>query len=127
MMQLRFLVVDDEERFRANMVKLLTAKGMLAEGAAGADEALAALRRTRPDVVLLDVRMPGTDGVAALPGIRALAPEADVIVLTGHASVDDAVELLARGASEYMVKPCTVDDVLETVTVVRDRRGAGRA
>ena len=65
--------------------------------------------------------------MAALPGIRALAPEADVIVLTGHASVDDAVELLARGASEYMVKPCTVDDVLDTVTVVRDRRGAGRA
>lgn len=126
MTPLRFLVVDDEERFRSNMVKLLTAKGMRAEAAADAEGALEALRREPPDVILLDVRMPGTDGVAALPGIRALAPSADVIVLTGHASVDDAVELLARGAAEYMVKPCTVDEILDTVAVVRDRRGAGR-
>jgi len=126
MTSLRFLVVDDEERFRGNLVKLLTTKGMQAEGAADAEQAFAALRREARDVILLDVRMPGMDGVAALPGLKALAPEADVIVLTGHASVDDAAELLARGASEYLVKPCTVDEILDTVAVVRDRRGAGR-
>lgn len=124
---LRFLVVDDEERFRTNLVKLLTAKGMQARGAADAEAAFDALRQEAADVILLDVRMPGKDGVAALPELKALAPQADVVVLTGHASVDDAVELLARGASEYMVKPCAIDDILGTVAVVRDRRGAGRA
>ncbi|EPR41585.1 response regulator receiver protein [Desulfovibrio sp. X2] len=120
--KLRYLVVDDEDRFRQSLIRLLEAKGMRAEGASDGRAALRALEQKPYDVILLDVKMPGMDGVQALPRIRELAPQAEVIVLTGHASVDDAALLMERGASEYLVKPCGVNEILDTVAVLRDRR-----
>jgi DNA-binding NtrC family response regulator len=101
----RVLVVDDEERYRANMVKLLWIEGFSAQPAATGEEALAILAGEHFDAVLLDIRMPGLSGVGTLKRIRETGCQAEVIVITGHAALDQARELLDLGAYDYLLKP----------------------
>jgi DNA-binding NtrC family response regulator len=119
---IKVLVVDDEERFRWNLMKLLSVKGIQAEGAASGEEALAAAAATEYDVILLDVKMPGMGGVEAMKKLKAAGLKAQVIFLTGHASVDDAVDGLQLGAFDYLLKPCATDLLLEKITTAYERK-----
>jgi DNA-binding NtrC family response regulator len=119
---IKVLVVDDEERFRWNLMKLLSVKGIQAEGAASGEEALAAAAATKYDVILLDVKMPGMGGVEAMKKLKAAGLKAQVIFLTGHASVDDAVDGLQLGAFDYLLKPCATDLLLEKITTAYERK-----
>ncbi|KUG28179.1 response regulator receiver protein [hydrocarbon metagenome] len=121
---IRVLVVDDEDRFRTTLVKLLGAQGLTAEAAPGGEEALALLAEKPFDVVLLDVKMPGLSGQEVLPRIKAAAPGVEVLILTGHASVDIAAEMIAGGAADYLLKPCPLDELVGCVRAVYDRRKA---
>jgi len=121
---IRVLIVDDEERFRQTLVKLLASRGMTAASAGSGEEALEMLGREPYDVVLLDVRMPGMGGMKALPRIKELRPEAEVLALTGHASVDIASEMIGKGAADYLLKPCPLDELLDGIRSAYDR---GRA
>ncbi len=121
---IRVLIVDDEERFRSTLVKLLASRGMTAAAAGSGEEALEVLAREPFDVILLDVRMPGMGGMKALPRIKELRPEAEVLALTGHASVDIASEMIAKGAADYLLKPCPLDELLDGIRAAFDR---GRA
>jgi two-component system, OmpR family, response regulator len=111
----RVLVVDDEERFRTTLTKMLKAQGLAARGAASGEEALEQLKAGPCDVVLLDIRMPGMGGLAALSAIKAADPLVEVIALSGHASLDAAMDLMQRGAYDYLLKPCPVDEVLAKI------------
>ncbi|MGE4291834.1 MAG: response regulator [Desulfovibrio sp.] len=111
----RVLIVDDEDRFRENMVRLLTAQGMVAQGAAGGRQALEALREAEFDVLLLDMKMPEMDGRATFAEIRALGADVQVVVLSGHASVNDAMEMMAQGAFDYLIKPCPTEVLVKKV------------
>jgi len=113
--QPKVLVVDDEERFRATLTKMLTAQGLEVRAAASGEEALEKLKGEQADVVVLDIRMPGMGGMAALTAIKEIDPLMEVIVLSGHASMDAAMELMQRGAYDYLLKPCPIEDVLAKI------------
>ncbi len=108
----KVLVVDDEERFRTTLSKMLKAQGLEVRVAASGEEALEKIKAEPCDVVLLDIRMPGMGGIAALTAIKGVDSLIEVIILSGHASLDAAMELIQRGAYDYLLKPCPVEDVL---------------
>ncbi|EHJ49388.1 response regulator receiver protein [Solidesulfovibrio carbinoliphilus subsp. oakridgensis] len=123
---IRVLIVDDEERFRDTLAKLLTRHGFAVRTAGGGQEALALLGAAPADVIVLDVKMPGLSGQEALPLLRAACPEAEVLILTGHASVDIASAMIAGGAADYLLKPCPTDELEGAIRAVYDRRQATR-
>lgn len=108
---IRVLLVDDEERFLRTTRKLLAKKGYEVLTAGNGKEAIERLSEPFPDVVLLDVKMPGMDGIETLRQIKGLQPDIEVILLTGHASVDTAVEGLRLGAYDFLLKPSPVEDL----------------
>ena len=103
--QLSVLVVDDEEDFRRACAMAARSFGHAVETAASAEEAMERLSAAPADVVLLDILMPETSGLQAVREIKAQFPEAEVIMMSGHASVDWAVEAMRAGAADYLVKP----------------------
>lgn len=105
------LLVDDEDRFRLTLAKMLRSQGLEVREAASGEAALQELATKPCDVVLLDIRMPGMSGLEALKEIKRQAPLTEVIMLTGHASLDVALELMRLGAFDYVLKPCAVEEI----------------
>lgn len=105
---IRLLMVDDEVQFRATTQKILGRKGFDILLAANGEEALQQLEKD-PDVVLLDVKMPGMDGHQVLKEIKKRKPDLPVIMLTGHGKAPSAQEALQQGAFDYLTKPCDID------------------
>lgn len=118
----RVLLVDDEERFRMTTGRLLGVRGFDAVPVGSAKEALDELWKSDYDVVVLDVRMPGMNGIEALAEIKRIRPEVEVIILTGHASVDVAVEIMRLGGYEYLLKPCPIDELVDKIERAYERR-----
>jgi nitrogen regulation protein NR(I) len=109
------LIVDDERPIRRILAVLLQdSRHRVAEAGSG-EEALALLPEFKPDVVLLDLKLPGMDGLEALRRMRAIAPRLDVIMMTAHGSIATAVEAMRRGAFDYVAKPFDNDELLMTV------------
>lgn len=112
MSKMRLLLVDDEERFLATTRILLEKSGVETLTATNGSDALAVLDERPIDVVILDVKMPGMDGVEVLRRIKQKHPLVEVIMLTGHGSVESAVEGLKLGAFDYVMKPMDIPDLL---------------
>jgi DNA-binding NtrC family response regulator len=122
----RILIVDDEERFRLTLSKRLAERGLEVGATVGTGmEALQEIRGKDYDVVLLDVKMPGMDGIQTLGEIKKINPRIEVLLLTGHASVDSAVEGMRLGAYDYLMKPCEIDVLMEKINGAYDIK-AGR-
>jgi DNA-binding NtrC family response regulator len=122
MEQLKMMLVDDEERFLSTTRKLLEKKGFDVQTAASGSEALEMLRASPVHVVILDVKMPGMDGVATLREIKRQFPMVEVIMLTGHATVESAVDGLKSGAVDYLMKPADLEEIIEKATKAFNRR-----
>jgi len=112
---LRVLIVDDEDDFRETIVKRLNARKILAEGAASGIKALQVLENKDFDVIVLDVKMPDMDGIETLRHIKKLKPEIEVIMLTGHASVEFGLKGMQLGAFDYVMKPAPLNELLDTI------------
>ena len=112
---IRVLVVDDEDDFRETVVKRLKMRGLLAEGASGGEAALALLGDRPFDVMVLDVKMPGLDGIETLRRVKQQWPEIEVIMLTGHASVEFGLQGMQLGAFDYMMKPAPIGELVDTI------------
>lgn len=110
-MQPNILVVDDEKDFRDLMVKRLSRQKYGVCGAAGGEEALAIVRDRIFDVALVDLKMPGMDGLELLRRLRSVTPETEVIILTGHGSTETAVEAMKMGAYDYLTKPVDLQEL----------------
>jgi DNA-binding NtrC family response regulator len=109
----RILVVDDDAPFVRAQVILLEDEGFAAESAHSGDAALARLEQPPPvDLVLTDLAMPGMDGLQLLAELRRRRPSLPVIMMTGHGSIDTAVEAMRRGANQYLTKPVDPDELL---------------
>ena len=119
---IRVLLVDDEPVFVDTMSKVLKARGYGVGAAAGGVEALEELQFNRYDVVVLDLRMPGMDGIATLERIRKRDPLLPVILLSGHAGMSKAVEAMQHGAVDYMLKPAPVDKLCERIRSAVEHR-----
>mgnify|MGYP005836624425 CR=1 FL=1 len=118
----KILIVDDEERFRTTMCKLLTIRGFDAVAVEGGPEAIEHAKEQPCDVVILDVRMPEMSGVDVLAEIKKVDADIEVIIMTGYASVDTAKEILTRGAYDYMLKPYSIDELVEKIEAANERR-----
>lgn len=109
---IKVLLVDDEEHFAMALGKRLTKRGMVVEEAHSGEEALDMLEAFEADVVVLDVKMPGMDGLTCLHKIKTQWPLMEVIMLTGHASVEVAIRGMELGAFDYLMKPMEFEELL---------------
>jgi DNA-binding NtrC family response regulator len=110
--ELSVLLVDDEREFLETLMKRLQKRKIKVAGVNSGEEALIIIRETPPDVVVLDVRMQGMDGIQTLREIKKIKPLVEVIMLTGHANLEMAVEGMEVGAFDYLMKPTDVDELL---------------
>jgi DNA-binding NtrC family response regulator len=120
--QPKILLVDDEERFRTNLAKMLTAEGFEVAAVGSGLDALEELDLHAYDVILLDMRMPAMDGFTTLAAIKVRHPDPEVIILTGHASVDAAAEIIRLGACEFLLKPCPLEEVVAKIETAYERK-----
>ncbi|KMY66778.1 chemotaxis protein CheY [Desulfocarbo indianensis] len=116
------MLVDDEERFLSTTSKLLNKKGYEPLTATSGQEALDKLAKEYVDVVILDVKMPGMDGVTALKEIKSRYPLVEVIMLTGHGTIDNAVEGMKTGAYDYLTKPCDLEELITKAEEAYERK-----
>lgn len=124
MKNMKLMLVDDEERFLQTTKKLLAKKGYDVLTAPSGETALEILARHEVHVVILDVKMPGMDGIATLKKIKTLFPLMEVIMLTGHANVEEAVEGMKCGATDYVMKPCDIEKIIDCAKGAFRRRMA---
>lgn len=122
MERFRVLIVDDEEDFVETMVKRLRSKGVEAEGVHRGQTALELLEKQDFDVCVLDVRMPGMDGIETLREMKKKKPAMEVIILTGHGSVESGIQGLQLGAYNYVMKPVPFPELLEQIIQAYERK-----
>jgi two-component system, OmpR family, response regulator MprA len=120
----RILIVDDDEQLRASLRRGLILEGYNAEPAADADEALRLVREHPPDLAVLDVLLPGLDGLEVCRRMRAADSTLPIIMLTARDAVPDRVSGLEAGADDYLVKPFAFEELLARIRVCLRRREA---
>ncbi|QGY40302.1 response regulator [Pseudodesulfovibrio cashew] len=126
MPRIRVLVVDDEPDFLKLIKRRLSKRNVDVDVAASGEEALHFLEEARVDVVILDVRMPGMSGIETLKEIRKRFREVEVIMLTGHGSMQSGIEGMNLGAYDYILKPFSIDDLLTRIRAAREHAGLRR-
>ena len=112
MESIQVLIVDDETEFLETLVKRLIKRQILVEGVTNGEEALERLKEKQVDIVVLDVRMPGMSGLETLREIKKMYGMIEVIMLTGHASMETAIEGMNIGAFDYLMKPIEIDELV---------------
>ena len=122
MEEFRVLVVDDEDDFRETIVKRLQKRKMTAQGAESGEKALDLIDAQPFDVVVLDVKMPGLDGIETLREIKKRKPLIEVILLTGHASMESGIEGIKLGAFDYVMKPANLDELVEKMRQAYEKK-----
>jgi CheY-like chemotaxis protein len=114
--KIRVLLVDDEEQLVINMARVLKVRGFDVSKAFSGYEAVDAIKYGGGfDVVVLDVKMPGMDGIDTLKEIKKWAPDTEVIMLTGHATLSSGTRAIRTGAYDYLMKPCDIADLTEKI------------
>ena len=115
MKKIKLLLVDDEENFVNTLSERLKMRDVPSRVVYSGEEALEAVASDEPDVVVLDLRMPGIDGVEVLRRVKGAHPRIQIIVMTGHGSDDDRSTCLELGAVDYHKKPIDIDRLLESM------------
>ena len=113
MERMKIMLVDDEERFLETTKKLLSRKHVDVITAVDGAQALNELEKNPVHVVILDVKMPGMDGIAVLKEMKKRFPLIAVIMLTGHATLEIAIEGLKSGATDFLIKPADIDEIFQ--------------
>lgn len=116
------LLVDDDTAFRQVMAGELGRLGYEVAAVGTGEDAIERVATAEPEVVLLDLRLPGISGIETLKGIQASSPTTEVIMLTGHGSIDTAIESIRIGACDYVVKPCPMDELQIRIQRALERR-----
>lgn len=121
----RVLVVDDEEDFLETLVKRLEKRDIEAVGVKSGEEALDTMKQKLFDVVILDIKMPGgMDGIQALREMKQMQPLTEVILLTGHASVETSIEGMRLGAFDYLLKPVKLEELMSKLGDAFEKKNA---
>jgi len=115
------LVVDDEEIVRSFLIDVLTDEGYQVASVASGEEAIKLMTREEFDLIITDIKMPGTDGMEVLRVAKARDPNQNVIVMTGYASTETAVESMKLGAADYITKPFNLDQIKIVVAKTLER------
>jgi signal transduction histidine kinase len=118
---IRLLLVDDETDFRRAIARRLTKRGITPAEAANGEECLRLLAEQPMDVVVLDVKMPGMNGIEVLGRIKEKHPETEVILLTGHSTTPDGVAGIKSGAFDYLTKPIELEQLISKIHQAHDK------
>jgi DNA-binding response OmpR family regulator len=119
---IKVLIVDDEKDFTELLSERLETRGFKTRIAFDGNEAISRLKEENADVVLLDVMMPGKSGVETLKEIKNSWPITEVIMLTGHGTVETAIEGMKLGAYDYLIKPTGIEDLSQKITSAYQRK-----
>ena len=122
MESIRLLVVDDEQDFVKLFLKRFERRGFTAAGVHSGQEALEFLQKNEVDIVVLDVKMPVMDGIETLKEIKKRFPLIEVIMLTGHGSVESGIQGMIHGAYDYVMKPFRIEDLMERIKKAYERK-----
>mgnify|MGYP006268894821 CR=1 FL=1 len=122
MEKFKVMIVDDEVDFLETIVKRLQARKIDVTGVESGYQALEVLDNRSPDVIILDVKMPGLDGIETLREMKRKKPLIEVIMLTGHASVESGIQGMQLGAFDYVMKPVALDELLEKIRQAYERK-----
>lgn len=114
----RILVIDDEEIVRVSCKRTLVPEGYEVDTAASGTEGLEFFGKSKYDLVLIDLKMPGMDGIEMLVNIKRQRPEQNIMIMTGYDTVEHVVESISSGAAHYLEKPFTPDTLIERVKEV---------
>ncbi len=117
----KIMLVDDEPEFLEIMAKFFKRRNIGFETAGGCLEALDRLGTDSFDVVIMDVSMPGLDGLACMAEMKKVQPELEVIILTGHASLNVGISGMKKGAFDYCLKPVDFEELLEKIILARKK------
>ena len=118
----RILLVDDEVAFANNLLKLLSKRGYDVVVEYNGADAVSVVGDKEFDVIILDMKMPGMDGIATLKEIKKKAPLVEVVILTGHGSIESGIEGMQLGAFDFLMKPVRIDDLQEKVSEAYRRK-----
>jgi DNA-binding response OmpR family regulator len=121
-MKARILVVDDEETMRRSLADILRLEGYQVLAVSNGNAAVDCIKREAYDLILLDLKMPGMDGLEVLRIATKVSPDTQVILLTAHGSLESAIEALRRDAFDYLLKPCTPQQIVKSVEGALSRR-----
>ena len=121
-MKTKVLIVDDEVDFLEVMGERLAVRGMVVETSSSAAEALKKVDAEPFDAVILDLKMPGMDGLEALNLIKAKRPDCQVILLTGHATVEKGVAAIKGGAMDFIEKPADLEAIADKIKRAKEKR-----
>ncbi len=111
----KVLLIDDEEEFLSTLSERMEIRGMDVKTASNADSAVAALDETEYDAIVLDLQMPEMNGIEMLKAIKVRHPDMQVILLTGHATVEAGIQAMKLGAMDFMEKPADIESLTEKI------------
>lgn len=117
----RILVIDDEEIVRMSCKRALAPEGYDVDSAASGREGLELYQKASYDLVLVDLKMPGMDGIEVLLTIKKQHPEQNIMIMTGYDTVDHIVQAISSGAAHYLEKPFTPDTLIQRITEVLEQ------
>ena len=115
MSAVRVLIIDDEQDFATALAERLRLRGYEATAIFSPDDALATTKEMQPDVVLLDLRLPGVSGIEMLMTMREFVPGVEIILLTGHLDLAQRIQGMRLDAFEYIMKPIEIADLINKI------------
>ena len=118
----RVLLVDDEEDFLQTLSERLKVRGLRVNTSVSGEDALDTVEEQSFDAIIMDLSMPGMDGIETLKEIKNTHPDAEIVILTGHGSVESGVTAMKEGASDFLEKPVNIDHLLEKINEAKSRR-----
>ena len=118
----KVLLVDDEEDFISTLSQRLKVRGLTVAGATGGEEALKLVEEEPFDIIVLDLAMPGMDGLETLKIIKENHPDAEIIMLSGHGTVKTSIEAMKLGADDFLEKPVDLKELLSKIDEARNKR-----
>jgi DNA-binding NtrC family response regulator len=121
-MKPRVLIVDDEEELLETLSERLRMRDYDVTTSLSGEDALRKMKGYNFDVVVLDVAMPGMDGIQTLSEIKRIKPLTEVIMLTGHATVESAIEGMKLGAFDFLMKPCKTEELVAKINIAHERK-----
>jgi DNA-binding NtrC family response regulator len=121
-MKTRILIVDDEEEFAQALEERLEIRDYEVTAVFTGQDAIDKNKQFNYDIVILDVKMPGTNGIDVLKEIKSTKPLTEVIMLTGNATVDTAIDGMKLGAFDYLMKPCETEDLIKKIAGAYEKK-----